>query len=161
MRIGIDAKFFGPKDRGIGRYVENLVKNLEKIDKLNQYLIFLTEERWNEYISTNPNFKKIKYTLSFNKYNLDLMHFTQYMVPPYRGRFIITVHDLIWYKFPILGIFKRLVYKKFFDLALKRAERIIAVSRCTREDILKTYSSNRGAIKINPQKIIVIYEGVS
>ena len=40
MRIGIDARFYGPKDTGIGRYVQNLTLNLGKIDKVNQYIIF-------------------------------------------------------------------------------------------------------------------------
>ena len=42
-RIGIDARFFGPKDKGFGRYTQQLVEHLEKIDPLaggNQYFIF-------------------------------------------------------------------------------------------------------------------------
>jgi len=31
MRIGIDARFFGPIGKGLGRYTQKLIENLEKI----------------------------------------------------------------------------------------------------------------------------------
>jgi glycosyltransferase involved in cell wall biosynthesis len=31
IRIGIDARFYGPKQKGLGRYVQKLVENLERI----------------------------------------------------------------------------------------------------------------------------------
>jgi len=162
MNIGIDARFFGPKDKGIGRYTENLIKNLEKIDPSvggNQYFIFLTRERKEDYQPANQNFKKIlvrlPLTLFLKKYNLDLMHFTFYKVPIfYRKRFILTVHDLTWQRFPIFNPLKRLIYKIGFSSAIQRAEKIIAISEYVKKDILKTY-------RVNPDKIKVIYEGVS
>ena len=30
MRIGIDARFYGPTGKGIGRYTQELIANLEK-----------------------------------------------------------------------------------------------------------------------------------
>jgi len=154
MKIGIDARFFGAKDRGIGRYTENLIRNLEKIDLQNQYFIFLKKQRWDNYNPESKNFQKVKFTLNFKKYELDLMHFTHYKIPPYNGKFILTVHDLTWQKFPIFWLVKRLIYKIFFNLAIKKSEKIIAVSNYVKEDILRNY-------KINPEKIVVIYEGVS
>ena len=151
MRIGIDAKFFGAKDRGIGRYVENLIRNLEKIDGENQYIVFLGKERWNDYQSENPNFSKAPFK-DFKKYNLDLMHFTYFKAPIfYKGKFIVTIHDLI---FSHIGFLKRIAYKIILKSALKRAEKIIAVSEFTKKEILRKYH-------INPDKIKVIYEGVS
>ena len=46
MKIGIDARFFGAKDKGFGRYTENLIRNLEKIDSVNHYFIFLRKDSW-------------------------------------------------------------------------------------------------------------------
>lgn len=160
MRIGIDARFFGAKDKGIGRYTENLIRNLEEINIKNQYFIFLKKERWEDYQPANQNFRKILvgrslfWFLKLKKYKLDLIHFTHYKVPPCKVKFILTVHDLIWQKFPIFSFIKRLIYKIFFNLAIKKSEKIIAVSNYVKEDILKKY-------KINPQEIVVIYEGVS
>lgn len=157
-KIGIDARFFGAKDKGIGRYVENLIKNLEKIDPSNneagtqnQYFIFLREERWNDYIPQNPNFKKFLFN-QLKETQLDLMHFTYFKVPIfYKGNFIVTIHDLISSH---VNLLKRIAYKVILKLALKRASKIIAVSNYTKQDILKHY-------RINPNKIKVIYEGVS
>ncbi|MFH0856973.1 MAG: glycosyltransferase, partial [bacterium] len=60
MRIGIDARFYGPiGGGGLGRYTKELVDNLEQIDRTNQYVIFLRRENWNDYNPKNPNFKKV------------------------------------------------------------------------------------------------------
>lgn len=150
-KIGIHAQFFGPRDKGLGRYTENLIKNLEKIDKTNQYFIFLRKERWNDYQSENPNFKKVLVS-KLKKYSLDLIHFTYFKVPIfYKRKFVVTIHDLILSHVCFL---KRLAYKIILKSALKRAEKIIAISEYTKKDILKHY-------KINPDKIKVIYEGVT
>jgi len=165
-KIGIDARFFGPKDKGFGRYVENLIENLEIIDKVNQYFIFLNEERAKEYVPGNPNFRKIlinygslwpfKTDKRMGDWELDVMHFT--CLPPplfYNRKFILTMHDMTWRIFPpFKNSPKRLIYSIVFKRAIERAEKIISVSEYTKKDILKFY-------KINPQKIEVIYEGVS
>lgn len=150
MRIGIDARFFGAKDKGIGRYVENLIRNLEKIDLENQYFVFLSKERFNDYGSGQYNFKKLLFS-QIKEIKPDLMHFTYFKAPFfYQGKFVITIHDLITSH---VGVFKRIIYKLITRRALRKAERIIAVSNYTKSEILKKY-------KINPEKIEVIYEGV-
>ena len=130
MRIGIDARMLG--EAGIGRYTEQLILNLEKIDTNNQYYIFLREENFNKITLRNPNFTKVKanfkwYTLKeqilfpsiLNKYNLDLVHFPHFNVPIfYKKPFIVTVHDLIVLKFPTIRAttLSPIIYKikKFF-----------------------------------------------
>ena len=184
MNIGIDARFFGAKDKGFGRYTEQLIRNLEKLDYKNQYFIFLRKDSWKEYQPKNPcladrqvNFKKILANykwygwkeqvllpLKLRKYKLNLVHFTHFNVPIfYRGRFIVTIHDLTLRYFPtskknfknlIFYPFKNLAYRVVFKHAIKNSEKIIAVSEYTKKDILRHY-------KINPEKINVIYEGVS
>ena len=184
MRIGIDARFFGAKDKGFGRYTENLIKNLENIDSTNQYFIFLRKDSWSEYWPAssagkprNPNFKKVLddyrwygikeqifLPLKLKKYKLDLVHFTHFNVPILcKGRFIVTIHDLTLRHFPtfkksLLNFltypFKNLAYRIVFRHAIKNSEKIIAISEYTKQDILKYY-------KVNPEKIEVIYEGIT
>ena len=50
MRIGIDARFYGSVGKGLGRYTERLVHELEKIDTENEYFIFLCPENFDEYL---------------------------------------------------------------------------------------------------------------
>ncbi len=176
-KIGIDARFFGPKDKGFGRYTQKLIEHLEKIDSRNQYFVFLRKQRWNEYQPRNENFKKVlgDYTwygckeqillpLKLKKYDLDLMHFTHFNVPIlYKGKFIVTIHDLTLRKYPTFkkGLknfltypVKNLAYRTVFKHAIKHSEKIIAISEYTKKEILNHY-------QVSPQKIKVIYEGIT
>jgi glycosyltransferase involved in cell wall biosynthesis len=175
MRIGIDARFFGPIGKGLGRYTQKLIENLEKIDSTNHYFVFLKAENFDEYEPKNKNFQKVLadfrwYTLSeqinfsslLKKYKLDLVHFPHFNVPLlYRKKFVVTIHDLILVHFPTIRSstlhplfywLKFLAYKIVIRSAIGRAQRIIAVSNFTKNDLIKTYP------KIKPEKIKVTYE---
>ena len=175
MRIGIDARFYGPIGKGLGRYTEKLIENLEKIDHENDYYVFLRQENFNEYRPKNKNFKKILadyqwYTVSeqigfprlLHRYKLDLMHFPHFNVPLlYRRKFVVTVHDLILFHFPTVKNsalhplwykIKYLAYKLVIKSAVYRSSRVIAVSRFSKKDILNNFQ------KIPQEKILVTYE---
>lgn len=177
IKIGIDARFFGPKQKGLGRYVQKLVEKLEKVDLENHYLIFLRKENWSEYQPTNPNFHKILadypwyslkeqifLPLKIHQSRVDFMHFPHFNVPVFCFKpFLITIHDLILKRFPTsrastlspaLYFLKNLAYKLVISLAVKRARKIIAVSSYTKKDILKYF-------KVKKEKIAMIYEGTS
>ncbi len=178
MRIGIDARLYGIADRGIGRYTEKLIQYLEKNDFENEYFIFLRQNGFNQYQPKNRNFYKvladyrpytlkeqIVFPLKLYQYKLDLIHFPHFNVPIFYWKtFIVTIHDLIISKFPqsrrkattlspILYKIKLFFYYLVIKSAVSRAKKIIAVSEATKKDIIKI-------LKINPEKIIVIYEGV-
>jgi len=156
MKIGIDARFYGPQSKGLGRYTQKLIQNLEKIDRQNQYIIFLRKENWNLYQPQSINFRKELadyqwYTLSEQIYmpkilwhnKIDLMHFPHFNVPIFwPGKFIVTIHDLILTHFPttkattLAPIFykiKHFGYKLVISQAVKRACQIITVSNYTKE----------------------------
>ena len=59
MRFGIDARFYGPVGKGLGRYTQKLIENLEKIDQTNEYFIFLRHDNWDVYRPQAKNFKKV------------------------------------------------------------------------------------------------------
>ena len=122
MRIGIDARFYGPIGKGLGRYTQKLIENLEKVSAQggsalggnDQYFIFLRKDNIAEYKPKNKNFKKVladfpwyswqeqlKFPRLLNKYDLDLVHFPHFNVPFfYFGKFVVTIHDLILIHFP-------------------------------------------------------------
>lgn len=175
MRIGIDARFYGSVGKGLGRYVQKLIENLEKVDKNNQYFIFLLKENFDEFQPKNKNFKKILadyrwYTFSeqinmpkiLNAYNLDAVHFPHFNVPIfYRKKFIITIHDLILLHFPTLKgtklnpIFywiKFAAYRLAIGSAVRRSKKIITVSKFSKKDILAKYSF------LKKDKVAVTYE---
>lgn len=175
MIIGIDARFFGPRGKGLGRYTQKLIESLEKIDQENDYVVFLRRGNFNEFQPQNRRFKKILadyYWYSFAeqfflplkiyRQKIDLMHWPHFNVPIfYFGPYVVTIHDLILQHFstrrasslgPLKYWFKYLAYKIVIWLALKRARKIITVSQYVKKDIINLF-------KIKPEKIVVTYEG--
>ena len=68
-------------------------------------------------------------------------------------RSVVTVHDLIFRELPhCYNFIDRLIYDFKFRRACEIADVIVAVSECTKRDIVKEY-------KISPDKIKVIYQG--
>ena len=177
MRIGIDARMFGP-ETGIGRYTENLIRNLELVDHKNEYVIFLSPEKFSAYSPSVKNFTKQVarsrwYTFReqfemprlINQAHLDLMHFTHFNVPLlYSVPFVVSIHDLILLDFPTarastLGpVFYWLKYKIVYPLvirnAISRAKAIITMADYTKNRIIKIF-------KASSQKISVIHEGIA
>ncbi|MEK7653131.1 MAG: glycosyltransferase family 1 protein [Patescibacteria group bacterium] len=176
MTIGIDARLYGTRHRGIGRYIEKLIENLEKIDSENQYVVFLQKSNFNEYQPKNPNFKReladfraysIKEQVIFprilKKHQFNLVHFPHFNVPIfYRGKFVVTIHDLIISHYPDsrattlpfwLYQIKLFFYRLILNSAAKKANKIIAVSGYTKEDIVNL-------LHVGQEQVVVTYEGV-
>jgi glycosyltransferase involved in cell wall biosynthesis len=176
MKIGIDCRLWS--ETGVGRYIRNLVLNLQKIDKKNEYCLFVLSKDKDEILKLVQNGRikiiradirwhtleeQLKFPSLLNKENLDLMHFPYFAVPVLYGRpFIITIHDLITDHYstghastlPIPFYYlKKGAYKLVINMAAKKARKIIAVSNATKNDIVDR-------LKISPQKIVVTYEGV-
>jgi len=173
MRIGIDARYWGSRDTGIGRYVQNLVLHLAKVDKKNDYYIFGRQEIKDELVKY-PNFNWVKLStrpysvaeqlinpLIFSNYKLDLLHVPHFNAPVlYPGKMVITVHDLIKHlstgrattTLPYFQyLTKHLVYRLVVRLNLIRATRIITPANYWRDYLIKHF-------RISPDKIAVTYE---
>ncbi|MFP4514481.1 MAG: glycosyltransferase family 4 protein [Parcubacteria group bacterium] len=176
-RIGIDARFYGPIGKGLGRYTKEIVDNILRMDSENFYVIFLSPENYDLFSSEKENVKKVLvksrwysfaeqifFPWQIYKEKLDLIHFTHFNVPVLtKVNFIVTIHDLILTRFPtqkasllppLYYKIKYLAYKFVISMAIARAEKIIAVSEFTKKDIEKKF-------KVKKDKINVIYEGVS
>lgn len=171
MRIGIDCRMYSSQFTGIGRYVFELVENLQKIDQHNHYFLFFNQPEFNNFQSGNPNFQKVlvgakHYSLAeqttflkiLNAHQLDLMHFTHFNAPIfYRRPSIVTIHDLTLHFFPgkkMTSFIHRLAYRATIRAAVRKAARIIAVSRSTGRDL-------EGLLDVPLKKIQIIYEGVN
>jgi len=174
MRIGIDARFFGIRQKGLGRYTQKLIEKLEQITPQDgcEYFVFLKKENFAEYQPRNSNFKKVLadyhwytlaeqifFPLTLYKYNLDLVHFPHFNVPIfYFKKFIVTIHDLTLLHFPTVKnstlhpIFYRVkffAYRLVIWRAISRAKWIIAISKFTQDDIISHYgASSAGKISI-------------
>jgi len=173
MRIGLDARLYGQIGKGIGRYSQKLIENLEKIDQNNEYFVFLGQENFAFYQPQSPNFHKVLAPYSWyswqeqiffpallRKFKLDLVHFLHFNVPLlYSGKFIVTIHDLI-HRLPgrqgssrnfFIYWLKKQAYKLVINHDVKKAEKILTVSLFSREQIISLTA-------VDPQKVQVIYE---
>ena len=171
MKIGIDARILG-EPGGIGAYIENLVCNMAKIHPQDEFVLFLKPKEFGNKNFDISNIKKVLADVSiysfaeqcrlkkiFEKENLDLLHVPHWNAPVfYNGKMVMTVHDLVPLNFVSTKRIKlsQWLRKKYFYLALKilgrKARKIIAISNFTRDDLI-----NR--LKINPEKIEVVYSG--
>lgn len=181
MRIGIDARTILNPEKGeaigVGHYTYQLIRNLLELDKVNEYVLFFDFHVREKDIKkfTKPNVKikfypfsdykkylpgaysEILGTATLTKEKLDVIHSTSphSRIPTgYRGKCIVTFHDLSIYKIPqcypkISGVKEKATY----SLMAKKADKIIAVSRSTKKDIEEIF-------KIPSEKIDVIYSGL-
>lgn len=174
MRIGIDARFFGPVGKGLGRYTERLIENLERLAVEHDFVVFLRKENFDLYQPSNPRFRKVLadfrwYSLAeqlrfpplIRREKVDLMHFPHFNVPVLTPcPFLVTIHDLILLRYPtrrnttlnaaVYGL-KYAAYRLVIKLAAWRARRIVTVSECTKKDIV-------AELGVKPERITVTYE---
>lgn len=175
MRIGIDARFYGgEQSKGLGRYTQKLIEYLAKNDHVNEYVIFLQEKEYGEWKLTQKNFQIIKapyrwYTLKeqlfmpwkIRQAHVDIMHFPHFNVPLlYRGRFVVTIHDLVISHFPTqrattlapwLYKIKQFAYQKVIKHAALKSEKIITISEYSKKDIMDFF-------KVPNEKVAITYE---
>lgn len=173
MKIGIDCRMY--HQTGIGRYIRNLLEHLQKIDRENNYYIFLLKDDFNG-LNFAKNFHKvsanipwyglteqIKFPKLINKYNLDLMHFPHFNVPYlYKGMYVVTIHDLIPLDFkssqastlrPFLYKLKYRSLKHLISRGLKNSTKIITVSDFVKEEIIKREVSAKSKIMVTPEAV--------
>lgn len=176
MKIGIDCRMLGPEQGGIGRYVEQLVYHLSLSDQSNEYVLFLRAANFDAVKIGNPQFnyqkvladipwygwkEQIRMPAILKAEKLDLVHFPHWNIPlVYRGKFMVTVHDLIMYHYPraeatTLGPLYYWVKEKIsrFVLrhAVRRAVKIIVPSEYTKQDVAKFLS-------VPIEKMVVTYQ---
>ncbi len=176
MKIGIDARLYGPEHTGLGRYVTNLVDNLIKIDRKNSYVLFVTKKHLSDFKSSSklkiievnvPIYsfsEQLTLPFIYGKEKLDLLHVPHFNAPIlYWGKFIITLHDLIKHvssgpatttRPPFFNWIIRTAYYFETYVITKRAKKIIVPSNYVKEDVIKT-------LKVDSSKIVVTHEATS
>ncbi|MEW6407722.1 MAG: glycosyltransferase family 1 protein [Patescibacteria group bacterium] len=176
MRIGIDCRTILDPQKGeaagVGHYTYHLVDNLLKIDKKNQYILLFDQgvgdagyfKRKNSLIKFFPSREYKKFlpvvyshllcSAVLEREKLDVFHSPASTIPLcYSKNAIITVHDLAIYQNP--KWFPRQIFATRVSVpqSLKKAKKIIAVSKHTGADLQKF-------LKVPKEKIAVVYNGV-
>ncbi len=165
--IGIDVRKID--DFGIGTYISHLVSGLAEIDQENRYVLIAAPQSRDQLPDLPDNFRvaverspvyslRELAALSWRLYRLklDLYHSTHYVLPaalPCPA--VATIHDIIHLLYPDF-LPNRLAFlyaQRMIRSTLTRGERIIAVSRNTKEDLQDYF-------QVSGEKIEVIYNGV-
>jgi len=176
MRIAIDARsILNPEKNpqiGVGHYTYQLIRNLLKIDQRNRYTLFFdyrVREKdvkkfsapnvtikyfpWSDYKKYLPGvYSEILGLATLGSGDFDLLHTTSPdgRVPiGYQGKVICTFQDLAVYKqqelFPALTRIKARYNRQAMA---KRADRIIAVSENTKNDLIKILKVEADRIEV-------------
>lgn len=170
MIIGVDGGVLGVTDNrlkvGVYHFVYNLLKALSQADKENQYLLYSFYPIEKKVISQfGRNFQNvvlrprkgwltIRLSAQFAFRKHDLFLGLSQAIPAYHPmKSVIYIYDLAFEIYPehYKDSYARLSRQTKF--AAKYADRIVAVSTATKNDLVRLY-------KINPDKIEVIYHGV-
>lgn len=170
MRIAIQASDLDhSRIDGTRVYILNLLKHFGKIDFQDDFLIYHKNEFNPELVPASfPNYQVIqkngwpfwtqtRFALELWKTQPDVLWMPMQALPLIRRKnlkTVVTIHDLAFKIFPQHFPKNDLRRLNFLtDLAIRKSDKIIAVSQSTKKDILKFYP------EINENKIRVIYHG--
>ncbi len=167
MRIGIAALLGttgGPRS-----YALNLIKNILRIDRTNDYFIFSDTLRPLEDIEgakkiqiglasayTRVLWDHLKIPINLKRYGIELYHNTKNVLPQWcSAKTIVTIHDLSPFVFP--HTFTRLQglhLRYHLSSSAKRADRVITDSANSKKDIIEILGADR-------ERVVDIPLGVS
>lgn len=176
--IAFDGKRAANNRTGLGNYSRHIISLLAKYFPDNRYIVFLPKANKNpqfdDILKQNPRIETVlpksgfwkKFSSLWRVFGIKkdiakiqdvIFHGLSNELPlsisKTGARSVVTIHDLIFLKFPkYYKFFDRKIYTYKFRKACENADRIIAVSECTKRDIVEQF-------KTNPDKIDVIYQG--
>ena len=152
MQIGIDARLPHYQMGGISRYVLQLLPALAALDNVNEYIVFHSRKDATDRVPHQENFmRQDLWTPCHHRYerwllslelvarNLDVLHSPDF-IPPVKAarRHIITVHDLTFLYYPQFLTEESMgYYAGQIGWAVNHADRVIADSEHTRQDLIK------------------------
>lgn len=170
MIIGFDAsRAFNIYRTGTENYSYQLLKSLAKIDRHNQYLVYLrpgTQSLAFQGWPKNFSFKTINWVKLWTQGGLaaqtfldplDVLFIPAHALPIIHKpglKTVVTVHDLGSEYLPQAHQLKQRLYLSFMQsVQLQGATRIIAVSQATKDDLISK-------VGMELKRIKVVYEGV-
>lgn len=178
MIIGIDITPLLFPGTGVANYTYNLVKNLLKKDKENEYRLFFTSWKLNKKYSFLEEFQGLgariyRFPLPFQFFQMiwgnlniapiewfigkvDIFYANDFLRSPSKIKTITTVHDLVWKIYPEFHKnFISKTHEKKIKKTIKYGDIIIADSQTTRKDLISLYP------EIDQNRVHVVYPGIS
>ena len=173
MNIGFDAKRAFHNNTGLGNYSRTLITGLANFYPEHKYLLFNPKQSDDLFDPSQPNISEVLPEHFFSKklsslwrskwvvkdlerLNVEIYHGLSHEIPfgihKTRTRSVVTIHDLIFERYP--NQYKKIdveIYRKKFKYACANADRVIAISEQTKNDLIELY-------KVDENKIDVCYQ---
>ncbi len=154
MRIGIDTQTIIAQKTGFGSYVQNLISVLREIDSKNEY-VFLNPNKKGD-LSTPARiwWDQVAFPFRLLSKKVDIVHKPAFSAPIfYPFKTVVTAPDLIGKLYPEnFSTTSKFYWVQLLPFSLKKANKIVAISKNTKQDIIKL-------LNIPEEKIKVIYLG--
>ncbi|SKA90072.1 alpha-1,3-rhamnosyl/mannosyltransferase [Thiothrix eikelboomii] len=175
LKLALNATALLSPLTGIGQYVLNLAKELIKSGTID--LDFFYALYWQKTILDSPVaysnqlrssirdyvpcsyelsrfLQKLRFTQHTKNNKFDLYHEPNYLLMPFDGPSVVTVHDLSWIHYPELHPVNRVrALNKYFEKSLENANYILTDSEYVRQEIIQLLS-------VKPDKVQAIHLGV-
>ena len=180
MKIGFDGKRAAQNFTGLGNYSRYALEALVRYCPDEEYCVYVPKDvenpkfeevlalsggRMKRHLPAGSFARKLKWwwrvwgvTGEFVPDGVQLYHGLSNELPlnirkAPGVKSVVTVHDLIFRRLPgCYPFIDRLIYDYKFRRACRNADCVIAVSECTKRDIIKDYG-------VSPDKVAVIYQG--
>jgi len=174
MKLGFDAKRAFHNGTGLGNYSRDLIRILATYYPDNQYNLYNPKTKKLDRLQLTDNLiEKLPNSWFWKKFSsfwrqgpivnqlksddIHLYHGLSGEIP--RGvekskiKTVVTIHDLIFVHYPHLySFFDRKIHFNKFKYAAHKADKVIAISEQTKNDIIEIFN-------IDASKIEVIYQG--
>jgi glycosyltransferase involved in cell wall biosynthesis len=174
MHIGYDAKRAFLNNTGLGNYSRWLIRSMVTQFPDNQYNLYTPKVKANSHsqlLQKLPNTKTVTASgplfsswwrtrgvvKNLKRDGVQLYHGLSHELPlgiKQSGvKSVLTVHDVIFMRFPqYYGVIDRVLYRAKLQYACKVADKIIAISQKTKEDLIEL-------LNVKATQIEVIYQG--
>lgn len=177
LKIGFDAKRAVRNYTGLGNYSRLIVESLARRYPDNRYVMYAPDNRPNQRLLPILNLRNVELKLpetaigkafpslwrvsaithDLRRDKIDIFHGLSNELPLNIEKSgipsVVTIHDVIFRHFPqCYKPIDRKIYDFKFARAARAADRVIAISECTRRDLVNSYG-------IPIEKIDVVYQG--
>lgn len=178
MRIAFDAKRAYQNNTGLGNYSRSLISSLAALYPQHDYYL-MAPKKTEMYSDEHTNMHTITpsgiftplsslwrsnyVTSDLKKLSIDLYHGLSNEIPAgiqNTGiKSVATIHDLIFERYPKqYKPVDNAIYRKKFSNACKHADKVIAISEQTKQDIIQYYGTPADKIAVCYQSCSPIFE---
>ncbi|MFY0254591.1 glycosyltransferase family 4 protein [Chitinophaga sp. 30R24] len=180
MKIGFDAKRAFQNDTGLGNYSRTLISSLAKGFPEDTYYLFAPKQTNRYVLNGLPDLKVVvpakpvhrwlrsawrsRFVVSdLQRYQINLYHGLSHELPfgihKSGIRSVVTMHDLIFERYPEqYNPIDVLTYRRKAKYACRYADRVVAISEQTKQDLITYYNTPAEKISVVYQSCDPIFE---